>query len=170
LLAKAVRYLKADYDHEIPEPVGLPQMMELLPATIELPLPSVIPSDYIPNRDLRLQLYRRMAQVRTMEGIESLTEELADRFGTLPPEIENLFYQLRVRLLASKAGVEAISMENKQILLQLPQDRTGLDIPFLGKDVRHSKRGLWLTQTGEIDWTSRLIELLNTLSEHKTKR
>jgi len=170
LLAKAVRYLKADYDHEIPEPVGLPHMVELLPATIELPLPSVIPSDYIPNRDLRLQLYRRMAQVRTMKGIESLAEELADRFGTIPPEIENLFYQLRVRLLASKAGVEAISMENKQILLQLPQDRTGFVIPSLGKDVRYSKRGLWLTQTGETDWTSRLIELLNTLSEHKTKR
>ena len=111
-----------------------------------------------------------MAQVRTMEGIESLAEELADRFGTLPPEIENLFYQLRVRLLASKAGVEAISMENKQILLQLPQDRTGFDIPSLRKDVRHSKRGLWLMQNGVTDWTSRLIELLNTLSEHKTKR
>jgi len=170
LLAKAVRYLKADYEHEFPEPVGLPHMMELLPATIELPLPSAIPADYIPNRDLRLQLYRRMAQVRTMEGIESLVEELADRFGSLPPEIKNLFYQLRVRLLASKAGVEAISMENQQILLQLPQERTGLDIPSLGKDVRLSKRGIWLTQTGETDWTSRLIALLNTLSEHKTQR
>lgn len=170
LLAKAVRYLKADYDHEIPEPLNLPQMVELLPATIELPLPSAIPADYIPNRDLRLQLYRRMAQVRTMEGIESLAEELVDRFGSLPPEIKNLFHQLRVRLLASKAGVEAISMENKQILLQLPQERTGLDIPSLGKDVRLSKRGIWLTQTGDTDWTSRLIDLLNTLSEHKTRR
>jgi transcription-repair coupling factor (superfamily II helicase) len=105
-----------------------------------------------------------------MEGIESLAEELADRFGSLPPEIKNLFYQLRVRILANKAGVEAISMENKQILLQLPQERTSLDIPSLGKDVRLSKRGIWLTQTGDTDWTSRLIELLNTLSEHKTQR
>lgn len=168
ILTKAVRRLKATYGPETPVQFDLPHVAELLPVTIDLPLPSAIPPDYIPDRNLRLQLYRRMAEVRTLEGIESLIEELSDRFGPLPDEVENLFYQLRVRLLAADAGVEAISTENGQILLQLPQERSELDIPVLGKDVRRSKRGLWLTRARKTEWTSRLIEILHTLSELST--
>jgi transcription-repair coupling factor (superfamily II helicase) len=167
LLAKAVRRLMATYGHETPEPLSLPHVSELLPVTIDLPLPSAIPPDYIPDRNLRLQLYRRMAEERTVEGIEALTEELSDRFGPHPTEVENLFYQLRIRLLAAEAGVEAISNENGQIFIQLPQERTELDMNVYGKDIRRSKRGLWITRAGKTEWTSRLVEILHMLSESK---
>ncbi len=164
LLARAVRRLKDEYKLDLPEPPSFPHLVELLPVTIELPLPSVIPSDYIPERELRLQLYRRMAEVRSHEGIETLAEELKDRFGPLPIEVENLLYQLRVRLHAVAAGVESISMENGQLLLHLPREKVDLKSLNLGEDIRLSKRGLWLARSGNQEWTSRLVEVLISLA------
>jgi transcription-repair coupling factor (superfamily II helicase) len=169
LLATAVRRLKGAIKPLAPIE-GLPLAVELLPAAIDLPLPSAIPADYLPDRDLRLQLYRRMAEVRTMEGIEALAKELADRFGPPPTEVENLLYQLRIRILAAHAGIEAISTENGQILLQLPIEEERISLPHLGRDIRRSKRGLWLTRSQDRDWTERLIEILITLREFRRAR
>jgi transcription-repair coupling factor (superfamily II helicase) len=160
LLARAVQRLKHDYHLDVPEPPSFPHLVELLPVTIELPLPSAIPSDYIAERDLRLQLYRRMAEIRSLKGIRALAEELIDRFGPLPVEVENLLYQLRVRLYAVAAGVESISMENGQLLLQLPREKVDPKVLNLGEDIRLSKRGLWLARAGNREWTSRLVEIL----------
>jgi transcription-repair coupling factor (superfamily II helicase) len=168
LLARAVRRLKEEYKLDVQETPSLPHMVELLPVTIELPLPSAIPSDYIPERELRLQLYRRMAEVRSLEGIEALAEELNDRFGPLPIEVENLLYQLRVRLHAVEAGVESISMENGQLLLHLSRETIDLNVLTLGDDIRLSKRGLWLARSDNQEWTSRLLEILMFLSSSAT--
>jgi len=164
LLAGAVRRLKDEYKLDTPEPPSFPHLVELLPVMIELPLPSAIPSDYIPERELRLQLYRRMAEVRSLEGIGALAEELIDRFGPLPIEVENLLYQLRIRLHAVAAGVESISMENGQLLLHLPREKVDLNVLNLGDDIRLSKRGLWLARSGNQEWTSRLLEILISLA------
>jgi transcription-repair coupling factor (superfamily II helicase) len=165
LLAQAVRKLKTSYDLRTIGEIDLPQMVDLLPVSIDLPLPSAIPSDYIADRDLRLQLYRRMAELRTFESIESLKEELVDRFGPTPEEVDNLFFQLNIRLQAVQAGVEAISLENGQILLQIPEDRRDIHPRALGKEIRRSKRGIWMPRAGSEDWTARLVQILNQLTE-----
>ncbi|NIS79427.1 MAG: transcription-repair coupling factor, partial [Anaerolineales bacterium] len=156
LLSTAVRRLKARIIKDERPAIDLPLTTEFLPVSIDLPLPSAIPSEYIADRDLRLQLYRRMAEIRTLEAVDSLEAEMSDRFGPLPSEIENLLYQLKIRILAAKAGVEGISMQNGQILLQLPVQEEPRRLPRLGNDVRQSKRGLWLSRQDEDDWTNRL--------------
>ena len=54
-----------------------------------------------------------------MEQIEGLAQEFSDRFGSLPAEVENLLYAVKVKLLAAKAGIESITTENGQIVLRL---------------------------------------------------
>jgi transcription-repair coupling factor (superfamily II helicase) len=169
LLARAIRRLKEKYKLDVQDTPSLPYMVDLLPVTIEIPLPSAIPPDYIPERELRLQLYRRMAEVRSLEGIESLADELTDRFGPLPIEVENLLFQLRVRLYAVEAGVESISMENGQLLIHLPREKIDVNVLNLGSDIRLSKRGLWLARSDNQDWTSRLVEILKHLSSSGTQ-
>lgn len=164
LLNTAVRRQKAQI---LPEDVeGFDQLpaVDLLPISIDLPLPSLIPADYITDRNLRLQLYRRMAEVRTLEGIDAMQVEMGDRFGEMPEEVDNLFYQLRIRILAARAGVQAITMQNGQILLMLPQQETPIIYSGLGDDVRQSKRGLWLSRSDHSDWTTRLEEILTAIS------
>jgi transcription-repair coupling factor (superfamily II helicase) len=124
-----------------------------------------IPADYVPERDLRLQLYRRMAEMRSRQEIDSLTTELADRFGPPPQEVSNLIFQLRIKVLALQAGVDGISYEKGQFLIQRPSSEEREAMLELDDDVRRSKRGFWLTPQEGSDWKSRLLEVLVALSQ-----
>jgi transcription-repair coupling factor (superfamily II helicase) len=119
---------------------------------------------------LRLQLYRRLAEVRSEEDLAAIAVEFGDRFGPLPEEVENLFYQLRVKVLAGRGGAEGVTVENGQILVALPDSFGEADLPDLGADVRRSKRGLWLTRSGSPDWKLRLLDVLRALDVHAVRR
>jgi transcription-repair coupling factor (superfamily II helicase) len=162
LLSHAVHRLKAERE-SLSQVEGPADMPEILPVSIELPLAIAIPTDYVPDRDLRLQLYRRVAEIRDLGSIDSLGEELADRFGPIPPEVRNMLYMLRVKLLASQAGVESVGSANGQIRLQIPGQDPDMHLD-LGPDVRQSRRGLWLQREPGRDWQERLLEVLTSLS------
>jgi transcription-repair coupling factor (superfamily II helicase) len=115
----------------------------------------------VPDRDLRLHLYRRLADFRSEEEVETLRAELQDRFGPIPEEVENLVYQMRVRIRAAHAGIEAISAENGQLLLQVTARDGDEQAPDLGADVRRSRRGFWLARRE--GWRQRLLEVLDSL-------
>ncbi len=163
MLATAVHQLKAEYGGQPPKSADLLTAAGDLPVSIDLPLPTAIPADYVPDRNLRLQMYRRMADLRTFEEIDSLGGEFMDRFGPLPAEVENLLYQLRVKIIAAEAKVTSISVKHNQLHLRLPASLTENNIPDLGPDVRRSKTGLWLARGSGNEWTERLMEILSYL-------
>jgi hypothetical protein len=99
-----------------------------MPVNVDLPLAVSIPADYIADQDLRLRLYRRIADLRDETEIDALASEFRDRFGQLPEMVQNLFYQMRVKLLAENAGLSGISWESGQIVLRYPvsgEDKNG---------------------------------------------
>jgi transcription-repair coupling factor (superfamily II helicase) len=157
LLGEAVRRLRDETEASvIPE---LPTGVLPLQISVELPLSGALTTDYIPDRSLRLQLYRRMAGLRTLEEVELMHGELSDRFGTPPQEVESLLYQLRVKVIAAEAGITSIVSEAGQILIQfVPGRRPSGD---LGPEVRMSKRGMWLTSA---TWQESLMRLLQSLT------
>jgi len=165
LLAGSIRRKKTELDSKIEIPDGLPQTAMPLSVTIDLPLASTIPEDYISDRQLRLQLYRRMSELRSESELQSLVSELEDRFGELPIDVQNLLYQLRVRMIAAEADLVSISTENGQILLQLPQNWPRDRLKGLGEGVRLSKRGLWISRREVPNWKERLIEIIFALTE-----
>ncbi len=69
-----------------------------MPVNVDLPLAVGIPADYISDQDLRLRLYRRIADLRDETEVEALASEFQDRFGPLPEMLQNLLYQMRVKL------------------------------------------------------------------------
>jgi transcription-repair coupling factor (superfamily II helicase) len=97
---------------------------------INLPIPAFVPEDYLPEEKLRLRLYRRLAGVTTLKGIDEMAKELEDRFGDLPEPVANLLYQLRLKILAVEAGIKAIITEMGQIIVRADTlqeiDRAGL--------------------------------------------
>jgi transcription-repair coupling factor (superfamily II helicase) len=97
---------------------------------INLPIPAYVPEDYLPEEKLRLRLYRRLAGVTTLRGIEEMAKELEDRFGDLPEPVTNLLYQLKLKILAMEAGIKAIITEMGQIIIRADSlqeiDRAGL--------------------------------------------
>ncbi|HMD81201.1 MAG TPA: TRCF domain-containing protein, partial [Anaerolineales bacterium] len=137
-----------------------------MPVNVDLPLAVGIPASYIGDQDLRLRLYRRIADLRDETEIDALSSEFQDRFGELPEMAENLFYQMRVKLRAEKAGLSAINWESGQIILRYPtsaEEKDGRRLADLGPGIRGGKNAFWCS-FGE-DWERKLLETLAFLAQ-----
>ncbi len=133
LLAQAVRELKGE---EAPELVRDELAVYLSPletgVQINLPLRAYLPADYVPQEHLRLRLYRRMAELHTLAEVEEMAQELEDRFGQRPEVVDNLLFQIRLKVLASKAGVRSIYADDGSVVLQgQPWDQEEVATPLL---------------------------------------
>jgi transcription-repair coupling factor (superfamily II helicase) len=137
-----------------------------VPVSVDLPIPVSLPATYIPERQTRTRLYRRLADIRTQDEIEALQEEFTDRFGSLPQEALNLFYQLKVKLLADKAGLASVSGEAGQIVLRFPpllEGEAARELPEIGEDIRTGKNALWIPIDSENSWREKLLLVLEQL-------
>jgi len=138
-----------------------------MPVNVDLPLAIGIPADYIADQDLRLRLYRRIADLRDETEIDALTSEFQDRFGQLPEMVENLFYQMRVKLRAEQAGLSAISWESGQVVLRYSasEDKDGRRLPDLGPGIRGGKNAYWCSFGKDGHWQEQLLNVLERLHE-----
>jgi len=75
---------------------------------IELPVDAHLPTDYIESERLRLEMYKRLAEVRVEADVKAVEAELHDRYGMPPAEVLNLVEVARFRLLARSAGLTEI--------------------------------------------------------------
>ncbi len=164
LLSSAVRQLRGRMQDDSQLPEGLLQTPEQLPATVELPIHSVIPEEYIEDRNLRLQLYRRMAEIKEFSALEELDTELEDRFGPLPEPVQNLLFQLKIKLLATQADIDRIASEGTQICIEMSEDRLLPDLNIDPQRIRRSKRGLWF-ETTTPSWRETLETVLQNVAK-----
>jgi transcription-repair coupling factor (superfamily II helicase) len=177
MLADAVRrlrkiagdLLKVDMSH-MDNVFGAFSLPISMPVNVDLPLAVGIPSDYIADQDLRLRLYRRIADLRDETELDALGSEFRDRFGQLPEMTQNLLYQMRVKLLAEKAGLSSVSWESGQILLKYAGPADGSEakrLPDLGNGIRGGKSSYWITLAKDEVWTAKLLDVLNQLGDGK---
>ncbi|MGV3652121.1 MAG: transcription-repair coupling factor, partial [Devosia sp.] len=75
---------------------------------ISLGMPVMIPEHYVPDLQLRMQLYRRLGDLKTAREIDAAGAELIDRFGPLPEEVEALLKVILVKSLCRTANVEKV--------------------------------------------------------------
>ncbi|MEX1109323.1 MAG: TRCF domain-containing protein, partial [Dongiaceae bacterium] len=68
----------------------------------------LIPEAYVADLGIRLGLYRRIATLLDQTAIDAFAAELVDRFGPLPPEVENLLQIMAIKRLCRAAGVEKV--------------------------------------------------------------
>ncbi len=68
----------------------------------------LIPESYVQDLNVRMSLYRRLATMADTGEVEAFAAELIDRFGTLPPEVENLLQLTEIKALCKKAGIESL--------------------------------------------------------------
>lgn len=75
---------------------------------IDINVTAFIPDNYIPDPEHRIIEYKRLADVKSERELVILTDEWRDRFGPIPSEVQNLAQIVKLRLIASRAGVMAV--------------------------------------------------------------
>ncbi len=76
---------------------------------IELPVDAHLPHGYVPSERLRLEMYKRLAEVRSVEQLDEVRAELDDRYGTPPPPVENLLAVATLRVKARAASLTDVN-------------------------------------------------------------
>jgi transcription-repair coupling factor (superfamily II helicase) len=84
---------------------------------INLGLPVLIPDTYVSDLPVRLGLYRRIGGLMSDAESEALAAELVDRFGALPPEVENLLETVALKRACREAGVEKLDAGPKGMVI-----------------------------------------------------
>ncbi len=77
---------------------------------VNLHSPALIPDDYLPDPNMRLILYKRIAACENDAALREMQVEMIDRFGLLPPPVKGLFIASSLRLLAQRCGIKALEL------------------------------------------------------------
>jgi transcription-repair coupling factor (superfamily II helicase) len=83
----------------------------------------LIPETFIPDLQVRLGIYRRLADVETQADLDGFAAELADRFGRLPEEVRHLLEVVAIKLMCRAANVASIDAGPKGALIGLRDGR-----------------------------------------------
>jgi transcription-repair coupling factor (superfamily II helicase) len=98
--------------------IEVPQRAE---CSADLAVAANIPEKYIPSSEQRMDIYRRIALIRTEEEADDLTDELIDRFGDTPPGVNALIHVALLRGEAGKAGICDISQKQGRLRFMLKE-------------------------------------------------
>jgi len=88
---------------------------EVSDVRVELPVDAHLPHDYVPGERLRLDAYRRVASAQTDADVEAVRAELRDRYGELPPPVDNLLAVAGLRSFARGFGVTEVASQGKYV-------------------------------------------------------
>jgi transcription-repair coupling factor (superfamily II helicase) len=114
MIGEAVRELRGDGPAERPE------------VRVELPVDAHIPHDYVTGERLRLEAYTAIASIDSAADIDAVRDELSDRYGQVPGQVENLLAVARLRFVARQAGLTDIMLQANHIRfapVELPDSR-----------------------------------------------
>lgn len=116
---------------------------------IRLGLSGRVPDTYVPEAELRLNLYIRLARLRTAEEAEALGDEIEDRFGPLPPEVETLLTLARLRADCLDCGILRLSGGPQGLAADLRPGRAADLPPTIDGVTRRDERLLLACGSGD---------------------
>ncbi|MBP3687139.1 MAG: transcription-repair coupling factor [Alphaproteobacteria bacterium] len=90
---------------------------EELNVQITTGVPIIIPETYVADLGVRLGLYKRIGNLKTTDELNDMREELIDRFGKIPEEVENLLKTVEIKQLCRLCNVERIDAGGRGILI-----------------------------------------------------
>ncbi len=111
MLNHAVKQLKAGKEPDLNAPLGVT-------TEINLHTPALLTTEYCPDVHERLVIYKRLANCENDDELDSMQEELVDRFGLLPEQGEALIACHRLRIAAKAIGIIKIDASSETIQLQ----------------------------------------------------
>ncbi len=83
---------------------------------VDIPGQAYLPDDYVPDMRMKIDLYRRLARLSSLDSLAEFSAELRDRFGPIPAVTERLVELAEVRILAHAWRIQGIHLEDEYIV------------------------------------------------------
>jgi transcription-repair coupling factor (superfamily II helicase) len=174
LLGEAVEALRAQREFvEAGDVSAAEPAPKLAPASVDLGIPANIPESYVADLATRIGVYRRLVGLGDAAASQAIEDELRDRFGPLPWQVQNLIYVARLRAAGAGAGVRSITKNGERIVLQLHDEIGGARRALQrrlerGVEAGHSQVRLDLEALSE-GWQGPLMRTVEALSDFRTR-
>ena len=132
---------------------------------IEVNISAYIPTDYIENELIKLEMYKKISYIENKDDYYRVADELTDRFGTIPKNTENLLSVAYIKAMAHKAGVSDIKQKGHNVLIyfeQTAQNNTERLVEMINREPKRLK----ITNSGKLSYlTLTLADIKGVLKE-----
>ena len=167
LLEEAVAEIKARREGRTVQ-----KRVEPASVSIDLKIPAFIPDIFIGDTRTRFNIYHRLARMAGPDEVHDISEELVDRFGSMPEEVTNLLYVVELRQSALRAGIESIVRDGGTIVVSF-DDSSRVDLDRVNalknRAIRRGNRQVKIdTVRSGFGWMKLLKELVVELSSRVT--
>ena len=108
LLDEAVRELKGEKVEQQVDP------------DIKIAVTAYIPEDYVPDGDLKMEFYQRLAEAQRVVDLLAIKEEMEDRFGRAPWQARSLLHIMEIKVMARQLGLASVQLEKSRFSLHFP--------------------------------------------------
>jgi transcription-repair coupling factor (superfamily II helicase) len=97
--------------------------IEVIDSQINLGVSVLIPESYIEDQDLRLMMYRRIGGLSNLREIEVLHDEIAEKFGTPPIELENLFILMGIQIICKEVHIDKLDVGSNGLIFSFHKNQ-----------------------------------------------
>lgn len=143
------------------------QIEEEIDIQIDLNVTSYIPDEYIQDGGQKIEVYQKIALCRSEEDIQNVIDEIIDRFGNMPQELENLIEIARIKYLSKQNNIVRLASKKTAVILTFEQNKFNIDINKLVKKYNNKikfSQGIKPIITLEIGSTNER-QILNDLTQ-----
>src|SRR5699024_125838 len=116
ILNEAIEELKENEFKELYKEENIEDKIFVDDVQIDTDFPLMFPDDYVNNVTERLNLYTKLNEIETEEGLTAFETELIDRFGNLPTQAVDLLNSIRIKWIARKIGLERVIMKRGKLI------------------------------------------------------
>jgi len=110
LLEEAIKELREEEE-------GKEKKQKIAPV-IDIKIDAYIPGGYIPDLKQRVLIYKKLAEIKDLEGLERAKEELRDRYGIYPRELRNLFEIIYLKIFLRKLSIGSLVVKGNKLILR----------------------------------------------------
>ncbi len=115
LLNEAVKYLRENNNSVSGDNIDVDDYMNAFDTIVDIDINAYIPESYIENEEVKLDVYRKISRCKEEKEFDDLKDELKDRFGEFPKEIENLIFIAKLKIKAHKYYVTHLNIKRKLV-------------------------------------------------------
>ena len=95
---------------------------------IDINVSSYIPDSFIEESSQKIEIYQNIALCKTEDDIENVIDEIIDRYGKIPKEVNNLIEVARIKNMAREAGVVKISQKGQSIVFYFEPSKFKMEL------------------------------------------